>query len=92
MSDPTKDYGAVRAVDRPSFTIGEGILGPDGSGKTTTLWSRPGAGRHRARRFGGPRIGRAGQPARTAMPRYSRCQSPRMIPRRLAEPHLRNLR
>jgi ABC-2 type transport system ATP-binding protein len=36
-----KDYGAVRAVDGVSFSVGAGeffgILGPNGAGKTTTL-------------------------------------------------------
>jgi ABC-2 type transport system ATP-binding protein len=36
-----KDYGALRAVDGVSFTVGAGeffgILGPNGAGKTTTL-------------------------------------------------------
>jgi ABC-2 type transport system ATP-binding protein len=39
----TKDFGSVRAVDDLSFAIGEGkivgFLGPNGSGKTTTLRS-----------------------------------------------------
>ncbi len=39
----TKDFGAVRAVDDLSFDIDEGkvvgFLGPNGSGKTTTLRS-----------------------------------------------------
>ncbi|MFI0449623.1 ABC transporter ATP-binding protein [Actinomadura sp. 6N118] len=39
----TKHYGPVRAVDRLSFAVGEGVvagfLGPNGSGKTTTLRS-----------------------------------------------------
>jgi ABC-2 type transport system ATP-binding protein len=39
----TKDFGAVRAVDDLSFSIDEGkvvgFLGPNGSGKTTTLRS-----------------------------------------------------
>ena len=39
----TKDFGAVRAVDDLSFDIEEGkvvgFLGPNGSGKTTTLRS-----------------------------------------------------
>ncbi len=37
----TKRYGAVSAVDRISFSIGQGeivgFLGPDGAGKTTTM-------------------------------------------------------
>ena len=37
----TKDYGAVRAVDNLSFKLEAGViagvLGPNGSGKTTTL-------------------------------------------------------
>jgi ABC-2 type transport system ATP-binding protein len=39
----TKDYGAVRAVDNLSFEVEAGViagfLGPNGSGKTTTLRS-----------------------------------------------------
>jgi ABC-2 type transport system ATP-binding protein len=39
----TKDYGSVRAVDDLSFSIEAGViagsLGPNGSGKTTTLRS-----------------------------------------------------
>lgn len=41
VSDLTKDYGSVRAVDSLSFTVenGEifGFLGPNGAGKTTTI-------------------------------------------------------
>lgn len=41
VSDLTKDYGDVRAVDSLSFTVekGEifGFLGPNGAGKTTTI-------------------------------------------------------
>lgn len=37
----TKQYGAVRAVDKLSFTVGVGevfaLLGPNGAGKTTTV-------------------------------------------------------
>lgn len=43
IRDLTKDYGAVRAVDHLSFSVDEGtitgFLGPNGSGKTTTLRS-----------------------------------------------------
>ncbi len=41
VGELSKDYGSVRAVDRLSFTVQEGriagFLGPNGSGKTTTL-------------------------------------------------------
>src|SRR5436190_10447120 len=41
VSRLTKDYGTVRAVDDLSFNIEAGViagfLGPNGSGKTTTL-------------------------------------------------------
>lgn len=41
VTDLTKDYGSVRAVDSLSFTVenGEifGFLGPNGAGKTTTI-------------------------------------------------------
>ncbi len=41
VHDLTKDYGDVRAVDHLSFTVSPGtvtgFLGPNGSGKTTTL-------------------------------------------------------
>jgi ABC-2 type transport system ATP-binding protein len=41
VSDLTKQYGSLRAVDRLSFTVEPGrvtgFLGPNGSGKTTTL-------------------------------------------------------
>lgn len=37
----TKDYGTRRAVDGLTFTVQEGVatgfLGPDGSGKSTTM-------------------------------------------------------
>ncbi len=50
----TKSYGAVRAVERVSFTIPQGevfgLLGPNGAGKTTTIkmlttLSKPDSGR-----------------------------------------------
>lgn len=41
VSDLSKDYGDLRAVDRLSFSVASGsitgFLGPNGSGKTTTL-------------------------------------------------------
>ncbi len=41
IHDLTKDYGDIRAVDHLSFTVSPGtvtgFLGPNGSGKTTTL-------------------------------------------------------
>jgi ABC-2 type transport system ATP-binding protein len=41
VEDLVKDYGALRAVDGVSFSVGAGeffgILGPNGAGKTTTL-------------------------------------------------------
>jgi ABC-2 type transport system ATP-binding protein len=41
VTDLTKDYGAIRALDRLNLEIGDGeifgLLGPNGSGKTTAL-------------------------------------------------------
>ena len=41
VTDLVKDFGGIRAVDRLSFKVGEnellGIIGPNGSGKTTTI-------------------------------------------------------
>ncbi|MEM2960093.1 MAG: ATP-binding cassette domain-containing protein, partial [Candidatus Bathyarchaeia archaeon] len=41
VSDLTKDFGGIRAVNKLSFEVKEnellGIIGPNGSGKTTTI-------------------------------------------------------
>ena len=40
LDDVTKDYGALRALDHVSMTVGEGItglLGPNGAGKSTLI-------------------------------------------------------
>ncbi|HXJ16243.1 MAG TPA: ATP-binding cassette domain-containing protein, partial [Candidatus Polarisedimenticolia bacterium] len=41
VSDLTKSYGSVTAVDQVSFTVNKGeilgFLGPNGAGKTTTM-------------------------------------------------------
>ena len=56
VEDLTRDFGATRALDGASFTVGQGeifgLLGPNGAGKTTTMrilltLLRPTAGRAR---------------------------------------------
>jgi ABC-2 type transport system ATP-binding protein len=41
VSNLTKNYGDIRAIDHISFEVGEGevfgFLGPNGAGKTTTI-------------------------------------------------------
>ena len=41
VSDLTKDFGGLKAVDQVSFQIAEGelvgLIGPNGCGKTTTF-------------------------------------------------------
>ncbi len=62
----TKHYGAIRAVDGVSFSVGPGeivgVIGPNGSGKTTLFNSilgqiRPTSGRRRCRFSASSRCG-----------------------------------